>query len=69
MTVRIKSNDFYKSVCRELCAVSSNNVLSGVQSEADIGDLTVHAEAEQFVLLQRFVKTDFDFLPLVIQAV
>ena len=67
LTVFIKDNDFNQSALRNLSAIGRNNVGLGIETKGDVLQLSIHADAEEFVLLKSFLQTHFHFLAFVIE--
>ena len=65
-TVFIKGDDFDQSALRNLGAIGRNNVGLGIETKGDVLQLSIHADAEEFVLLKSFLQTHFHFLAFVI---
>ena len=51
LTVFIKDDDFNQSALRNLSAIGRNNVSLGIETKGDVLQLSIHANAEEFVLL------------------
>ena len=67
LTVFIKDNDFDKSALRNHRTVSCNNVSLGIETKGDVLEFSIHADAEELVLLKGFLQTHFNFLAFVVE--
>ena len=67
LTVFIKDNDFNQSALRNHRTVSCNDVSLGIETKGNVLELSIHADAEEFVLLKGFLQTHFHFLAFVIE--
>ena len=65
--VIIKDYNLNEPTCRNYGPVTGNQVSFCIQTEGDVFQLAVHADAEQLVLLQYLVQGYFDLLALVIE--
>lgn len=56
-TVLIKGDDLNKSIRRNHRSVSSYDISLGIETECDVLQLSIHSDAEEFILLQHLAQT------------